>query len=120
MATTVPPIVSNLSTAKFREYVLRSLQAGVEITNDTGAPVPVIEHNSGANGGTFINSTTTYNGNWYAIQVLTNATFTTLSFSSNGWTGDSISGYAFPAGTTIFGNFSTIKLASGSVIAYTA
>lgn len=50
----------------------------------------------------------------FAFTVLSDAVFTTLT----GMSGDTIGGATFPAGVTIFGNFTAITLASGSIIIY--
>lgn len=53
-------------------------------------------------------------GPYYSITVVDEAVFETLT----GMGGDSIAAVAFPTGLTLFGNFTAIKLVSGSVIAY--
>ena len=50
----------------------------------------------------------------FAISFVTATVFTTLT----GMSGDSIAGVTFPAGLTIFGQFSEVTLASGSVVIY--
>jgi hypothetical protein len=52
----------------------------------------------------------------YAIQLLTDTTFATLTEDSR--TGDAMTGFAIPAGTTLFGNFRAVTLTSGAVRIY--
>lgn len=64
--------------------------------------------------GLTISDTSAKTGTWSAVQVLSDAVFTLFT--------GSITGYAtvtYPAGTTLYGNFTAITLASGSVVAYT-
>jgi hypothetical protein len=70
---------------------------------------------SGAKGGILINTTTTQNGDFYAIQIISAAVFTSLIGNLGG---DSYTGQTFPPGTVIYGGFTSVQLASGSVIAY--
>ena len=75
---------------------------------------------SGFSGSTFISGTTQYpttagSTSYYAIQIISNAVFNTLTGNING---DSIAGATIPAGTILYGSFTAIKLTSGSVIAY--
>lgn len=68
-------------------------------------------------GSTLFDDTTSRSGNWSAITILESAAFTTLTDSTRDGT-SSITGVTFSAGTTIYGNFTVIKLASGSAMAY--
>jgi hypothetical protein len=52
----------------------------------------------------------------YAIQLLEDTTFSTLTESNK--TGDDMTGFAIPAGVTLFGNFTAITLTSGKVRIY--
>ncbi len=54
---------------------------------------------------------------WVAITFITATVFTKCDFGSNPPEGQ-IAGVTFPAGLTIYGEFKSIKLASGSLIAY--
>jgi hypothetical protein len=81
---------------------------------------------NGLSGGFYIASTAPYTGDWIAIQVLADTKFQVLTGNI---TDDPIaelvsvsSGGApiIPAGTTLFGKFTAIKLHSGRVIAYNA
>jgi len=59
-----------------------------------------------------------------AIQFLEDTAFTTLTPNTSsfvgtaGGNGDSVAGNTFPTGLTIFGQWTAITLASGSIIAY--
>jgi hypothetical protein len=57
-------------------------------------------------------------GKFYAIQVLTDANFTV--FTENGKTGDTMTGFTIPAGTTIINGLgiTAFTLLSGRVRAY--
>jgi hypothetical protein len=71
---------------------------------------------SGQNGANFFNSTSLSAGNWYAIQMIADTTFTGLT---GNWGGDVVNNtVSFKAGTIIYGNFTGIKLATGTAIAY--
>jgi len=61
--------------------------------------------------------TTAVTGNFYAIQVMNDATFSLLTDTTA--TGDAMTGFAIPAGMTIYGNFTAFTLTSGKVRAYT-
>ena len=75
---------------------------------------------SGGGGGKLITSTTTYTGNFYAVQVIADAVLNVTDSSKyvGNLTGDSLTGVTFPAGTVIYGVFTTFTLVSGKVIAY--
>ena len=70
---------------------------------------------TGQNGANLFNTTNLSAGNWYAIQFIADTVFTGLT---GNWGGDSTSGITFKAGTVAYGNFTAIKLASGTAIAY--
>jgi len=91
---------------------------GAVTQGSSGTPFTVKDHNAAASGSTFFNDTTSRTGTWYCIQTLAATVFTTLTDSTRG--GTSVGSFSFPAGTTFFGNFTTIQLASGTCIAYTA
>lgn len=74
-----------------------------------------LESGIGKCGGQLIANTTVTTGTFVAITIITNAVFTTLTGSIAG-----MDSTTFPAGVTLFGNFTTVTLASGKVIAYTA
>ena len=69
--------------------------------------------NNTLNGGQVITGTGVTTGNWIEIRVLTAAVFTTLTGNLT-----NVGSTSFPAGTIINGRFTTITLASGSVVAY--
>lgn len=73
-------------------------------------------------GSTWIADTSAYTGHWGAIQCISNCEFTTLTSGvrhdgTNVMKG-TLDGKTLSAGQTIFGDFTAITLASGSVIAY--
>jgi len=71
---------------------------------------------NGFNGGTYITSSTPVTGNWYAIQMLSDTTFTGLTAN---WNGNSVANTdVFSNGTVIYGTFRGITVNSGRVIAY--
>ena len=69
--------------------------------------------NNTLNGGQVITGTAVTTGNWIEIRVLTAAVFTTLTGNLT-----NVGSTSFPAGTILNGRFTTITLASGSVVAY--
>lgn len=69
-------------------------------------------------GNTFIATTGAKTGAWYAITFITAAKFTSLTdLAADAWDA-SIGTITFPAGVTIYGEYTRITLASGSVMAY--
>jgi hypothetical protein len=75
----------------------------------------------GLNGGKFIKDTNTHTGTWFAIQVVEDAIIQTQS--SNITDLDNAcqpvsGGITLAANTVIYGNFTSIDLTSGAVIAY--
>lgn len=71
--------------------------------------------NNNLNGGQVIANTTSVDGTWTEIRVLTTCVFTTLTGNIA-----NVGSTSFPAGTILNGRFTTIRLASGSVVAYHA
>lgn len=71
--------------------------------------------NNTLNGGQVIADVNVTTGNWIEIRVLTTCVFTTLT-GNPGIT--NVGSTSFPAGTILNGRFTTITLASGSVVAY--
>lgn len=67
---------------------------------------------------TYFGDTTERSGEWRAITILENATFTTLVTTN--WDGSTTNGMVAGAGATLFGEFTKIKLASGRIVAYKA
>lgn len=75
--------------------------------------------NSGARNGVIIETgTTAVSGDFYAIQVLEAATFTT--FTENGAGGDAMTGFSVPAGTLLYNGkgITAFTMSSGKVRAY--
>ena len=75
-------------------------------------------------GSAFINDTSAHTGQWGIIQCIAACTFTTLT-SGNGNNGSplmsgTLSSVTMAAGMIIYGYFTAITLATGSVIAYNA
>ena len=80
-----------------------------------GTPVELKRAELGQYGATFISDTAVHAGDWYAIQVVADATFNALT---DNWDGNTNTGVAFSAGAILYGHFTSIDLTSGSVIAY--
>jgi hypothetical protein len=72
----------------------------------------------GLNGSTLFTDTTARTGSWFAITVIADAVFTLLTDATRG--GTALAADTFPAGVTIYGQFTAITLASGKIIAYKA
>lgn len=76
-------------------------------------------NNVGANNGVVIESgTTAVTGDFYAIQVLVAATFTT--FTERGASGDAMTGFEVPAGTVLTNalGITAFTMSAGTVRAY--
>jgi hypothetical protein len=70
-------------------------------------------------GAQYIGGTSQTNGEWSAVQAVTDTRFHTLTGNVTGLANTSLgSAIEVPAGLTIFGLFTRIQLHSGSVIAY--
>jgi hypothetical protein len=67
-------------------------------------------------GAVYIADTTEYAGRYWAITALEATVVNTASVAD--YSGSSISAMPIPVGTTIYGNFSKVKLTSGKVLAY--
>lgn len=104
-----------LDTAKYRDRVLEEL-GGLGSLSETG-----IEVTNGQNGGQYIGAASVRAGNWYAVQVVADAKFKTLTGNITD-VAKTTSGSAptIPNGTILFGRFTAIELHSGAVIAYNA
>jgi hypothetical protein len=76
---------------------------------------------NGLSGGAYYADTDAHTGDWFAIQVLADAKFHTLTGNladvANATEG---SAPVIPAGTVLYGKFTALDLHSGRVIAYTA
>jgi hypothetical protein len=68
------------------------------------------------NGAIYITNTTARTGRFWAITALEATVVNTDTVAD--YRGDSISALPIPVGTTIYGNFTSIKLTSGKVLAY--
>ena len=70
----------------------------------------------GQNGSTCFDDTISRTDNWFAIQIVEDVIFTTLTDTTRD--GAVVTGMTLSAGIVIYGRFTTIELASGSCIAY--
>ena len=74
----------------------------------------------GLNGGAYINDTATHTGNWFAIQATETTVLATQASNITNLddicTGQDATELA--ANTVLYGNFTSIDLTSGAVIAY--
>lgn len=75
----------------------------------------ILAANSGSKGSEYIGDTSAKTGDWFAIQALTDVTFTLLTGNCDG--GASMT---LPAGHILFGKFTAITLAGGTAVAYKA
>jgi hypothetical protein len=80
-----------------------------------------VEVSNGQKGFQYIGGTVSTSGNWYALQILTDTKFHTLTGNGTGLANTALgSAVEVPAGTALFGSFTTIQLHSGSLNAYHA
>jgi hypothetical protein len=85
-----------------------------QITQLFGAKI--INNQMGAN---YVGSTSQQNGEWQAIQAITDTKFHTLTGNITGLANtDSAIAITVPAGLAIYGKFTRFQLHSGSVLAY--
>lgn len=75
-------------------------------------------HAGGQKGSYTETGTTAVTGNFYAIQVLADANFSTLTDTGADAAGDAMTGFTVYAGTVLYGQFTAFTLASGKVRAY--
>ena len=75
---------------------------------------------SKTNGFERITDTNAHTGDWVEIEVVVDATFTTLTAASDAPITGTFTGVAFAAGTKFKGRFTAITLTSGEVYAYNA
>jgi nitrous oxidase accessory protein NosD len=68
--------------------------------------------------GQYIADTATYTGNFVAIQALTATTLASASVSTS--IRGTLTGLVIPAGFILQGYFTTVKLTSGTCVAYNA
>jgi hypothetical protein len=74
-------------------------------------------------GADYVDNTSARTGDWAAIAVLSDATFSTLAnstYSKNGTVSPDLGAISVPKGMTIYGRFSAFALSAGIVIAYRA
>lgn len=81
-------------------------------------PIDLAGNAAAMNGVTTETGTTAVTGDFYAIQVLEAATFTT--FTENAGDGDAMTGFAVPAGTLLYNGkgITAFTMSSGKVRAY--
>ena len=73
---------------------------------------------NGAAGGAYIADTSPRTGQWFAVQVLADAKFHTLTGNISGIANTTdANAPVIPAGSTIFGYFTALQLHSGRVVA---
>lgn len=84
------------------------MSANIDLGGNTGARNGIVNETG----------TTAVTGDFYAVQVLDAATFTT--FTENNASGDAVTGFSIPAGTILYnGNgITAFTLSSGKVRAY--
>lgn len=87
----------------------------VKDMND-GSFADTVVNRDGQAGCTVETGTTAVTGNYFAIQILADATFSTLTDTSAD--GDAMTGFVIPAGITLFGKFTAFTLTLGRVRAY--
>lgn len=90
----------------------------VLVTNPPPNNSAMIGEGLGKYGATVETGTTAKTGSWFAIQMIEDSVFSTLT--SANWDGDAATGVTFPAGQVIYGAFTAFTLTSGKVIAYKA
>jgi hypothetical protein len=71
----------------------------------------------GEKGWDLIADNTSRDGNWCAVGIVEDATFTTLTAQDTTVYG-TLTNITFPAGYVFGGGFTTIQLASGTIMAY--
>jgi hypothetical protein len=81
-------------------------------------PYPFDQDQCAKNGVVTESGTTAITGDFYAIQVLADANFST--FTENAATGDAMTGFSIPAGTVLYNGkgITAFTLTSGTVRAY--
>lgn len=86
--------------------------------NGKGAKMVASRDVTGASGVVVTTNTAAVTGSFYAVQVLEDATFS--AFTESDASGQSMTGFAIPAGVTLYGNITGYTLTSGKVRAYLA
>ena len=77
-----------------------------------------VQNALGAYGFTFIDDTTATTGEWFAVQIVSDAVFATLTADGEAVITGTITSQTFPAGMIIYCSCKAITLTSGVVIAY--
>ena len=72
----------------------------------------------GLNGGAYINDTATHTGNWFAIQATEATVLAAQASNITNLTNIVTDATSLAANTVLYGNFTSVTLASGAVIAY--
>lgn len=75
-----------------------------------------LQANFGQRGVTVESGTTAVTGDFYAVQILADTTFTT--FTEDNASGDAMTGFSIPAGTVLFGTITALTASSGTFRAY--
>ncbi len=75
----------------------------------------LIERGFGLRGAEVISDTAAHSGQWCAMTVLEDATLSALTSPSITGT---LTGFALPAGITVYGSVTSVTLTSGKIIAY--
>jgi hypothetical protein len=75
--------------------------------------VNVLSNSGASNGGEVISDTSATTGTWFRVEALSDAVFTTLTGNVTG-----IGSTTLKAGSSLYGSFTAITLASGAVVAY--
>lgn len=75
----------------------------------------ILKSYTGRDGSQVIADTERHAGSWHRVHAISNTVI--LELVDAGMSG-SLSGVTIPAGQDILGNFTTIKLTSGTIIAY--
>lgn len=87
-------------------------------SNKTKSLLVYVGNLQGEDGVTYMTGTTPYTaGPWRALQAMSAVTFTTLIASNNDGTQD-MSTIVLAAGNIIYGTFTVVTLATGSLMAY--
>lgn len=90
--------------------------AGVSNPSTPNLQHSTVADRTGSLGNVVSTNTDAVSGQFYAIQVLEDATFS--AFVETDSTGQAMTGFVIPAGTILYGNITGYTLASGKVRAY--
>lgn len=78
----------------------------------------IAESGLGINGSHFVNDTTTHAPAPRSFSIISFVTATVVDRIDGNIDGNAIAGVTFPAGYILYGNFTSVKLTSGSCICY--